>query len=77
MFTGYLSLGAGLTVTGPDRTDTSHWAERFTVCFCNSKWQQQQHCYCHLLFIAFLERSFIGNTVLLLCANCTVTVMLL
>ena len=47
----------------------------FYCLLLNSKWQQQQHSYCHLLLlIAFLERTFIGNTVMLLRAKYTVTV---
>ena len=57
----------------PDRYVTM--GRTFYCLLLNSKWQQQQHSYCHLLLlIAFLERTFIGNTVMLLCANCTVTV---
>jgi len=57
----------------PDRYVTL--GRTFYCLLLNSKWQQQQHSYCHLLLlIAFLERTFIGNTVMLLCANCTVTV---
>ena len=58
----------------PDRYVTL--GRTFYCLLLNSKWQQQQqHSYCHLLlFIAFLERTFTGNTVMLLCANCTVTI---
>ena len=54
---GYLSMGRR---AGGDRANTWHWAERFTVCFLYSKWQQ--HSYWHiLLLIAFLEGTFIIN----------------
>jgi hypothetical protein len=46
VLTGDLSLGRR---PGGDRANAWHWAERFTICFWNTKWQQL--CYCHIFFL--------------------------
>ena len=57
VLTGYLSLGRR---SGGDWANAWHWAERFTVCFSNRKWQQPSY-----FFIAFLEDTFIRNIVII------------
>ena len=55
--------------SGGNWANTWHWAERFTVCFWNSKWQQQPS-YCHIVLLtAFLEEATIRNIIIILYIN--------
>jgi len=64
--TGYLSLGRR---SGCDWTNTWYWAERFTVCFCNRRWQQQYSYWHILLLVALLEEVFMGNVMTIFWIN--------